>query len=149
MSNVQPLPVDYVISAIAPQFLSWVWEECAPHIERVVESSHGDITLASTRNRIVSGDLQLFAISRHGEIVAVFCTDVQTLESGLRALRVPIIGGDEMDDWIEQAIATWKKLAKELMCDCIRGLGRAGWARRLKCYEVKTTHVVYQLDLED
>lgn len=148
MSNVQPLPVDYLLAAITPDNLHRVWDECVPHIERVVEASHGDITLASTRNRIVAGDLQLFAIHRHGEVVAVFCTDVQILESGMRALRVPIIGGDEMDGWIDQAVNAWRVLAKELMCDCVRGVGRAGWARRLKSYGVEAAHVVYQLDIE-
>ena len=149
MSNVIPLPEDYKIAAIQPTMLYAVWDEVVPHLQRVIDVSRGDLNLIATRNQLVSGEQQLYVISRHGEIIAVFCTDVQTMESGLRVLRVPIIGGEEMDQWIDQAVYAWRRLAKELVCDVIRGLGRQGWARKLKPYGLETTHVVYELKVEE
>lgn len=149
MSNVVPLPEDYAIGAITPAQLHVVWDEVVPHLERVIEVSHGDLTLASVRNRLVAGEQQLYVVSRHGEIVAVFCTDVQTLESGLRVLRVPIIGGEELDLWVDYAVSAWRRLARELMCDRIRGLGRQGWTRKLAPYGIKACHVVYEMPVED
>lgn len=149
MSNVVPIPDDYQFAAIPPQMLHLVWDECVCHIERVVDVAHGDITLTSTRNRLVSGDLQLYTITRHGEIIAVFCTDVHEHESGLRSLRVPIIGGEEIDMWLDQAVQIWRQLAKEMMCDRALGMGRPGWERKMRKHGLKKTHVTYELDIED
>lgn len=148
MNTVLELEDKCSISAIPVDLLHAVWDRVAPILQRACDVSHGDITLTSTRNRLVAGSLQLYTISRGQQIVAVFCTDVQTAESGLRSLRVPIIAGDDLEEWIDDAIEAWRRLGKELMCDVVRGIGRPGWERKLRSRGLRKTHVAYDLEIE-
>jgi hypothetical protein len=147
MGEIKYIEKQHMISAIQIPQLYAVWADVEPILERVVEESHGDISVRSTRNRLIAGELQLYVISRMDEIDAIFVTDVQLSETGQRVLLVPIIGGNNMDAWIDDAIFTWRKLAEELMCDRIIGLGRKGWERKLKPHGLKVTHVNYELEM--
>lgn len=151
MSNVTPLKVEqeYRIFPVAPLKLHNVWLEVEPFIQGVVDHGYGDITIQSTRNQLMAGELQLFCIGHSsGEIHAVFCTDVMTMESGQRILRVPIIGGVEMAGWEKAFIEAIRNLGRELMCDRVRGLGRPGWKRAWKKFGLHEVYTAYELETE-
>ena len=51
-------------------------------------------------------------------------------------VRVPIIGGAGMNDWLERFLAFIEQWAREIGADRIEGCGRAGWTRVLPGFHV-------------
>ena len=148
MSNIAPIQeTEYGVAAVPTNRLHLVWEECIPHLNEVVKVSHGDITLSSIRNHLVNGKSQLLCVSDGHDIVAATTIEVRTMDSGKRVLSCPIIGGRDVDMWGDMFLTTLKQLAKEYLCDEIRGCGRRGWARKWKDQGVQDIMTVYKLEL--
>ena len=120
------------ISAIPIPLLGQVWNQVAPLLQKVVDESHGDITLASTKNRLMRGEAWLLAVSDGPEIIAAITAEVLVVESGKRILMVPMVGGSRMDEWLDLLHDQLKQIKQESLCDEIRGAGRPGWVRALK-----------------
>lgn len=136
----------YQITNVPSANLPLVWDRIYNHLERVVDSAHGDITMISLREELLQGQAGLLVIHSGEEIVAAVCVEVRTMPSGKRILMVPIVGGEDMVNWIDQLNAEVKRLKKTLLCDAIRGAGRPGWVRELKKYGWKNVITVVSLE---
>ena len=137
----------YLIAAIPTHQLHVIWPLVVPHLEKVVDVAHGDLTLTSIRNKLTSGGAQLMAISRGNEIVAATTVEIVTMESGKRCLATMIIGGADSGEWGDQYLTKLQELAREALCDCVRGCGRLGWARKWG-HKIKPIMTVYEMELD-
>jgi hypothetical protein len=134
LADVKHLETPVTIGAVPAQNIGKIWKDIAPHLQRVVDHSHGDLTLAAVRNNILRGDCHLLLATRGEEILAAFTAEVRTMDSDKRVLMIPIVGGDEMDSWLDQLNEAVSQLARDWCCDEVRGVGRTGWIRSLKKY---------------
>ena len=150
MNNPVPLraPEEVTIGAIPAAEVGLVWEKVAPHLQRVVDNAHGDLTLLALRNRILKGDTQLLVAARGDKVLAAFTAEVRTMDSDKRVLMVPCVGGDEMDSWLGLLNETVIQMAKEWCCDEIRGIGRPGWVRGLRKYGWKPAMSIVTLEMK-
>lgn len=122
-----------VIAAIPQTMIDLIWDRVAPQLERPIALSHGEVTLESIKRRLITGDVLLITVSRGTEIIAVNTVEVRESESGLRALYIPLIGGSEMEDWMDRFLDIVKAIAKDFNCTELRGIAaRKGWMRKLK-----------------
>jgi hypothetical protein len=137
---------NYTLKAIQQTELGLVWDEVKPHLEKVVEYSHGDITIETMRNELVNGRSWLIAVYRDTDIVAAITVDIRTMDSGKRVLMVPVVGGADMEHWLPMLHEELLHLKKMFVCDSIRGAGRPGWARELKKYGWKPIITVVSLE---
>lgn len=123
----------YVIAAIPPTLIDVVWSECVKYVQDVVDVSHDEITVDSVKQRCLDGHSLLLIVSRQGEIIAVNLLELRTFDSGIKALYVPVVGGTDMDIWMDQFLDVVKAIAKDFGCRELRGLAaRPGWVRKLK-----------------
>lgn len=141
--------IPYVIAAVPATMINVIWKDVAPHLQRVVEVANDEITLESVKERLLSADALLVCICRLDEIVACNVVEVRTFDSGIKALYIPIVGGDEMDNWYKQFLEVCKALAKDLGCRELRGIAaRKGWIRKLapEGWTEVCTNVRYMLE---
>lgn len=121
-----------IIAAVPPTMVPLIWDKVIPHISKPIELSHGEVTLESIKRRLEIGEAMLITVSRGTELIAVNTVEVQEAESGLRTLAIPLIGGSEMDKWMDRFLEIVKAIAKDLGCSELRGIAaRKGWMRLL------------------
>ena len=135
------------VKVVPVHLLTNVLPEAREHLERVVEASHGDITYESIRNELVNGQAQLIAVFKGHKVIAAVTVNVTTMDSGKRVLMAPVVGGDEMELWLDDVMNLLNKMAKDTCCDTIRGIGRAGWTRQLKKYGWKPTMTIVEFEV--
>lgn len=136
------------ISASPPEMVDLIWGRCEAHIQRVVDVAHGEITTESVKARLKAGNSVLVVISEGAEIIACNVVEVRVMDSGLRALYIPITGGDRMSEWMEDFLRVAKAIAKDFNCTELRGLAvRKGWMRVLEKHDWETVHTVIKCEI--
>jgi len=122
----------FIFAAIPPYLIDYVWKDVEVILQRVVDCSHGELTIEHIKRKCKSGDMLLVAILKGDVIVAVNTADVVEFDSGLRVMYIPITGGDFIDEWLFDSLEVAKALARDYNCTELRGLSvRKGWLRKL------------------
>jgi hypothetical protein len=110
-----------------------IWDQMMPLVELVAEKAPQDIVVSAVRENLLAGTMMAVIVYREQTIIAVNVLDVKTLDSGIKVLYVPIIGGAELDLWAEDFMTLLKAVAKDYGCSELRGMAvRKGWMTKLK-----------------
>ena len=126
---------DLIIAAVPASLIDLVWDRVTPHLQRVIDRAPDDLYMPRIKERLIEGHTLLVTISRGIDIVAVNVLDVKVLDTGKRVLYIPIVGGDELDNWMEDFLKVATAVAKDYNCTELRGMAaRRGWMRKLKPY---------------
>ena len=137
-----------VVASVPVTLINVIWPMAVPHLERVVEVANGELTLESIKSKLLLGQALLFLACVDEDIVAVATAEVRIFDSGKKSLVLPIVGGDNLDDWMVQLLEIAKLLAKDLGCTELRGLGaRKGWTRILKPYGWEEAYTVIRCEV--
>jgi len=140
---------EIVISAISADKIDLIWPLVEHHLQRVVDVAHGELTLYSIKGRLQDGMSILITINKGSEIIAVNTLEIRDFDSGLRALFIPITGGDYLDEWKDMFLDVAKSIAIEHGCDELRGIAvRDGWLRKLKPDGWEPLHQIIRYKLE-
>lgn len=125
-----------------------MWSKLSPHVLRVVDVAPDEVTLFSVKERAMKGETTLVTVLLEDEVVAVLTVEIRTFDSGNKALYLPIIGGDYLDEWMDDIMEGFKDIAKQKGCFQIRGIAaRTGWKRKLKSRGWHVVHEVLALDI--
>jgi len=138
----------YKIAAIPQTLVESIWDKILPHIRRVVDLFDDEATVEHVKNKAVAGDLLVLAICKEADIIAVLTLDIRVLDTGIRVLYMPMLGGNEFFDWYEQTFEVVKAIAKDFNCTQIRGAGRRGWIKAVKPIGWKEQYTVIKYDME-
>jgi hypothetical protein len=148
MSDEKEYPV--IFGSIPPTLIMAFWDRLVPHLQKVVDVSHGEITLETTMYRALRGETNIVVISQGFEILAVTTAEIRIFDSGNKAMYIPIVGGECMDLWLDKGIDIMRQLARSLGCNEIRGFAaRKGWMKILEPKGWKVIHEVISLPVED
>lgn len=141
---------DYIIAAVPATCIELLWDRCVPHINRVIERAHGEITLEGLKKRLIAGNTLLVTVSKGADIIAVNTLEVRTFDSGKKALFIPVVGGSDVDTWIDRFLVIAKAIAKDHGCEELRGMAvRPGWMKKLEPYGWYNIHMVVGCKVED
>ena len=145
------LDTDNIVIAAVPQtMIELIWDRVVPQLEKPIALAHGEVTIESIKERLLEGDVLLITVSRGTEIIAVNTVEVRISESGLRSLFIPLIGGTEMDEWMDRFLRIVKALAKDYNCTELRGLAaRKGWMRKLEPLGWSEVSTIIKCDVGD
>ncbi len=114
-------------AAIGPESVLHVWDKAEPIIKRALCYDYDGMTTNQILARILLGDLELLLVERGGAIIAVMTLEyVQRQE---RICHCMTFSGDDMAEWVDEFIETWKRIAKETGCRYLSIKGRPGWQR--------------------
>ena len=120
-----------------------LWDQIEPLLGLVADKAPDDIVPDVVKKKLLAGDEALMIIQQADIIVGIVVLTVRTLDSGVKALFLPIVAGSDIDNWMNEGFAVIFKVAKQYGCTELRGVSaRAGWMRKLKDYgweEVFTT----------
>jgi len=137
------------ISAIPANLINQVWGQVKPLLERVTEKAPDDVSVYAVRERLYAGSTVLVTISEGDTIVAINTLTVETLDSGMKVLFIPITAGDRMDEWLERFLDVARDIARDHGCEELRGLSvRKGWMRVLKEHGWAESHVIIKCKVE-
>jgi len=141
--------MNYSITMVPALLLNVLWDKIEPHVARVVDASAGEITVESVKEKALSGKSCFIAIVKGSEIIAVNTVEVCTYDSGMKALLIPVVGGNEAFEWGPSFLAYCDQLAKELGCQEMRGFStRESWKRVLKDFGWAESHFVIKKIVE-
>ena len=120
-----------------------LWDKIEPHVQRVVDASAGEITNETTKNKALQGRGMFILVTMGAEVVAVNMVEVETYESGLKALLIPVVGGHEAFLWGPAFLEFAEVIAASSGCSEMRGFStRESWKRVLKNYGWAESHFV-------
>lgn len=138
------------IAMVPPSMVQFVWPKCLPYLNEVKKKAPDDICLDVTLNNAVNGHTLLVTVLDGDEVIAVNIMDVQTLETGVKVLYIPITGGTRMEEWMDEFLKMAHGIAKAHGCKELRGLAvRKGWLRKLSSYGWKEHFVTIKCKVEE
>jgi hypothetical protein len=121
------------------------WPVAKEYLKASIEMNRGSLTEEDVYNLIQDKKMQLWGI-HDGDLKAVFTTMVVNYFREKR-LRLVMIGGHEMDNWLEITAESMDRFARENGCSGIELWGRRGWVKKLERfgYEEYETVVIKHL----
>jgi hypothetical protein len=128
----------YNFTVIPTSLLEYVWFEVSQRLLPVVEVSSNELSIDSIKASILNGKSTLIIVTNGARLFGVATLEIQTFDTGLKTLYIPIIGGSLIDEWGEQFFCMCKDIAKQFGCTELRGMAaRTGWVRKLKQHDLK------------
>lgn len=139
---------DLIVGAIPANAIDLLWDKVLPFVKMVEEKAPYDIDIGIVKERLQMGQTMLITISRGSDIVAINIVDVKMLDTGVKALFIPITAGGEMDLWLDKFMDIAIAIAKDYGCSELRGLAsRDGWLRKLKPYGWEPVFTTIRCDI--
>ena len=139
---------DLVVGAIPVNAVELVWEKVEPLVRMVEQKAPYDIDVGIVKERLLMGQTMLITISRGSEVIAINIVDVKMLDTGVKALFIPITAGREMELWLDRFMEIAIAIAKDHGCSELRGLAsRDGWLRKLKPYGWEPVFTTIRCDI--
>ena len=124
---------DLTLATVPANLTDLLWDKIEPFIEMVASKASDDIVTSVIKEQCRLGNQMPLVIYRGSDIVSVSIMTVRTLDSGIKALYIPIVSGSEIDTWDEDYMALLTKIAKAYGCTELRGMSiRKGWMTKLK-----------------
>lgn len=134
---------EYTITVVHQSLIDIIWDQVGPIVDRVVEKAPLDMSTEKVKERLVSGEDALMAVYDGVTIIGIVVLTVRVLDAGTRVLLLPVVGGDDIDNWMDKGFKLIFGIAKQYNCTELRGLSaRKGWLRKMSNYgweEVFTT----------
>lgn len=119
------------IAAIPVNLIDVVWPQAEPLLKKAIDLTN-EVTLESVYSRLKSGDDLLLTVSKGPDIIAAITLEIRTFDSGVKALWLPLVGGDMMAEWMDRVLEVSEAIAKDFSCGELRGIAvRKGWMRKL------------------
>lgn len=140
----------YTVALVPIPMLDIIWSEVECYLQGVVDVAHDEVTLESIKERLYLGKSLLMVIHKGGDILSAILLEIVTFDSGVKALFLPVVGGTEMDEWLDQGLEVVKAIAKDYGCRELRGLAaRAGWVKKLRSRGWEEVNIAMRCMLED
>lgn len=130
------MPSDIVLDQITGNLIDKTWPFVEPLLQKAIDTQATDGSTAKIREAIDAGRFLLWAIYRADRplpLLAAAASYVRPTQHGPIAV-IDCLGGDNIDLWMEPALARFEALAKANGCTRIEVDGRLGWKRRLPGY---------------
>ena len=139
----------FTVSAIKKELIQLVWPVVEGFLQQAVDHSNGEMCIEDVFKRLIKGNMLLVTISVESDIVAAIAIEQRNFGSGKRVLNLTLLGGSEMEHWMDEFSDIADKLAKDYKCDEIYIVGRKGWVRALRSYGFETVHTVVSRKVGD
>lgn len=123
----------YDIIAVPVNMIDLLWYQIEPLLQLAVDISDGEMTCEHVYDRAKEGNTLLICICEGPIIISVITVEIRDFPNGKKALCLPMVGGKDVDNWVDDFMEVIKQIAKDFKCEEIRGYAaRLGWMRKLK-----------------
>lgn len=134
------------IEVVPIKMIDEFWPHVEDYLKKVVDISHGEVTLDGMYSRLCEGAEVIIVVVREGIIIGCCIIGITEFETGKRVMQMPYCGGMDMKDWINEGFAMVKQIAFDQNCTHIRGCGRTGWDRVLP--DLVKIRTVYECEVK-
>lgn len=134
------------IEIVPIKMIDTFWPHVEDYLKKVVDISHGEVTLDGMYSRLCEGSEVIIVVVREGIIIGCCIIGITEFETGKRVMQMPYCGGIDMKDWINEGFAMVKQIAFDQNCTHIRGCGRTGWDRVLP--DLVKIRTVYECEVK-
>ena len=131
--------VDYRLLSVNPEDLDAAWPEIGHLMQEVADNEYSGHTIESLINEVVTGNVNLWVISRD-KVVAIMATMIKETGDGLLFMDIVMMHGTEMRRWFDKLLPAFETYAKSEGCNWVQCAGRKGWAKMMPDY--KMTRVI-------
>ena len=137
---------DVGVHYVRPADLHVEWPRAYPLISRAQKRLEDKMDMADIYQDIHNGSQQLWVIDKSGKSKGAVVTAVET-HPKCKVLRIMLVGGFDMREWLIPALNVIKDAAKLLDCKTIEADGRLGWAKHAPKCGFKEITRTYELEI--
>lgn len=141
------LPQGAVFVPVRAEEIDAAWQEAAPLVRLAQRRVERNIGMADIYEDLALGRVCLWLVRIGDKLKAVILTDI-VKHPRRSVLRVLMIGGSGMSEWLDQGIETMKRAAKLAGCSAIEADGRLGWARIVPQRGFREISRAYEMEIE-
>lgn len=134
--------IEVFIGRVPEEKLLTVWPRVLPLVEKMIAKHPGRCPEALL-GELLCGAGELWVI---GDFQAISITRINH-KPREKALFIEWLGGDGIDEWVEDWLKVAEAYAKAMQCDCVEFFGRMGYRRYEKRFNYKPVNTIYRKEL--
>ena len=133
------------IQVIPTKVLPAFWHHLAPLLNKAFNVGDRRVKLQDLYDDALQGTYLVWAIidEEKKEFIAALTTRAVRYPRG-KGLAIEFLGGDRMDEWLDELMEELKKHAKHNGCEWLECFGRKGWAKK----GWKPAYVAFEMELD-
>ncbi len=133
------------IQVIPTKVLPAFWPHLAPLLDKAFNVGDRRVRLQDLYDDALQGTYLLWAVidEEKKEFVAALTTRAVRYPRG-KGLAIEFLGGERMDEWLDELMEELKKHAKHNGCGWLECFGRKGWAKK----GWKPAYVAFEMELD-
>tara|TARA_R110002020_G_scaffold125464_1_gene282748 strand:- start:370 stop:777 length:408 start_codon:yes stop_codon:yes gene_type:complete len=124
-----------LIEGIKGESVEVWWPLVEEYLNTALEYSLGEYSITDIKNACISKNMQLW-VKLGKETKGAFVTKIAKYPQK-NLLIVILLGGDEFQEWRDEADALLNAFGKENNCEYVELFGRKGWGKMLKDIDYK------------
>ena len=124
-----------MIEGIKGESVEVWWPLVEEYLNTALEYSLGEYSIDDIKNACISKNMQLW-VKVGKQTKGAFVTKIAKYPQK-NLLIVILLGGDEFQEWRDEADALLNAFGKENNCEYVELFGRKGWGRMLKDIDYK------------
>jgi len=124
-----------MIEGIKGESVEAWWPLVEEYLIAALEYSLGEYSITDIKNACISKNMQLW-VKLGKETKGAFVTKIAKYPQK-NLLIVILLGGDEFQEWRDEADALLNAFGKENNCEYVELFGRKGWGKMLKDIDYK------------
>ena len=145
ISSPAPLGQNCKIVLVRPEEIDVFWDHVEDYIQKSSLRSYYGCKSEHIYQDIVAEESLLWVILDDKDVVGTIITTVHQYPN-MHSLQVNLIGGENLDEWIEFFHTFIESWAIGIGCSYIEGIGRKGWKKYFPDYD--TDSVVFTKELK-
>ena len=124
-----------MIEGIKGESVEVWWPLVEEYLNTALEYSLGEYSITDIKNACISKNMQLW-VKLGKETKGAFVTKIAKYPQK-NLLIVILLGGDEFQEWRDEADALLNAFGKQNNCEYVELFGRKGWGKMLKDIDYK------------
>ena len=131
------------IYLIPPDNVRHIFPEIELYLDRLVPTTNGRYSKVDILHDMLTARESLWVIVAEDDktIIGIILTEI-TIYPRKRMLSIQYAAGDQLDEWMEEALRTLENWAVDNDCTGMEITGRRGWVKKLKLHKWEEEFVV-------
>ena len=134
-----------MIEGIKGESVEVWWPLVEEYLITALEYGLGEYSIGDIKNSCISKDMQLW-VKIGKETKGAFVTKIAKYPQK-NLLVVILLGGDEFQEWRDEADAVLNAFGKQHNCEYVELFGRKGWGKMLKDIDYKEVTRVFAKEI--
>ncbi len=136
------------ITAIPATLIEIVWPLISDKLSLVVDKVPNELSLNSIKEKALKGETLVVVVSKESNVLAAITLEIKVFDTGLKAMYIPAIGGEEFFEWETEVFDAIKGLSKLYDCQEVRAVAaRTGWHRLAKNRQWEEVYTTFKFKL--